>query len=201
MALPENLHTKLVVWSKVTLPLMALILLATMFLFSRKIDPTNAIPYADVDVEERAREPRLTQPTYAGVTSDGSALTIAAAEARPDKTTGIGTASAIIGKLETPDGARVDLQAASGVLDTEGGLMTLDGGVQLTTTTGYTITTQSLRAKLDQTGLSSPGAITATSPMGQLVAGQMTLTQDPKLPTAYLLVFKGHVKLLYTPKN
>lgn len=201
MATSENLYSKLVVWAKVTLPLLALILLATLFLFSRKIDPTDAIPYAEVDVEERAREPRLTMPTYAGVTSDGSALTIAAAEARPDKVTGVGTATTIVGKLETPDGARVDLRAANGVLDTEGGRMTLDGGVTLTTTTGYSINTRALVAKLDQTGLSSPGVVTAKSPMGQLVADQMTLTQDPKKADAYLLVFKGHVKLLYKPKN
>ena len=180
MATSENLHSKLVVWAKVTLPLLALGLLATLFLFSRKIDPTDAIPYAEVDVEERAREPRLTMPTYAGVTSDGSALSVAAAEARPDGATGASTATEIVGKLETPDGGRVDMVAANGVLDTEGGLMTLDGGVLLTTTTGYSIKTKALVANLDQTGLSSPGAVTATSPMGQLDAGQMTLTQDPK---------------------
>ena len=201
MATSENLHSKLVVWAKVTLPLLALGLLATLFLFSRKIDPTDAIPYADVDVEERAREPRLTMPTYAGVTSDGSALSIAAKEARPDSATGVGKASEIVGKLETPDGARVDLVAANGILNTEAGFMTLDGGVTLTTTTGYAIQTQALVAKLDQTNLTSPDAITAATPMGQLQAGEMSLTQDPKLPKSYLLVFKGYVKLLYTPKN
>jgi lipopolysaccharide export system protein LptC len=199
MATSDNLHSKLVVWAKVTLPLLALALLATLFLFSRKIDPTDAIPYADVDVEERAREPRLTMPTYAGVTSDGSALSISATEARPDKATGVGTAIAIVGKLDTPDGARIDLQAANGVLNTEEGLMTLNGGVTLTTTTGYVIKTKALIARLDQTGLSSPGAIMATTPMGKLDAGQMTLTQDPSKPDAYLLVFKGRVKVLYTP--
>lgn len=201
MATSENMHSKLVVWAKVTLPLLALALLATLFLFSRQIDPTDAIPFAEVDVEERAREPRLTIPTYAGVTADGSALSIAATEARPDGATGVGTASKIIGKLETPDGARVDLQAENGVLNTEAGFMALDGGVTLTTTSGYTIKTQSLVAKLDQTSLSSPGAISATTPMGQLDAEEMILTQDPKLPGAYRLVFKGHVKLLYSPKN
>lgn len=201
MAASENLHSKLVVWAKVTLPLLALVLLATLFLFSRKIDPTDAIPYADVDVEERAREPRLTQPTYAGVTSDGSALTIAAAEARPDSATGVGTANAIVGKLETPDGARVDMVATNGVLDTEAGTMTLDGGVSLKTTTGFSIQTKSLIAKLDQTSLSSPNTISAETPMGRLDAEEMTLNQDPKQPTAYLLVFKGRVKLLYTPKK
>ena len=199
MAASDNLHSKLVAWAKVTLPLLALVLLATLFLFSRKIDPTNAIPYADVDVEERAREPRLTMPTYAGVTADGSALSVAASEARPDKTTGIGTASGIIGKMDTPDGARIDLQAANGVLNTDAGLMTLNGGVTLTTTTGYVIKTETLITRLDQTGLSSPGVIMATTPMGKLTAGQMTLTQDPKIPDAYLLVFKGRVKVLYIP--
>ena len=201
MASSANLHSRFVGWAKVTLPLLALILLATLFLFSRKIDPTDAIPYADVDVEERAREPRLTQPTYAGVTADGSALSIAAAEARPDSATGVGTASAIVGKLETPDGARVDLAAAQGVLNTEAGLMTLDGGVNLTTTSGYSIKTEALIAKLDETGLSSPGAISATTPMGRLDANEMIFTQDLKQPGAYLLVFKGHVRLLYTPPN
>lgn len=201
MATSENLHSKLVAWAKVTLPLLALGLLATLFLFSRKIDPTDAIPYADVDVEERAREPRLTMPTFAGVTSDGSALFIAATEARPDSATGIGTAMGIEGKLETPDGARVDMLAAKGVLNTEAGVMTLDGGVSLTTSTGYAIKTQTLVAKLDQTSLTSPDAITATTPMGQLQAGEMSLTQDPKQAKSYLLVFKGHVKLLYTPKK
>jgi lipopolysaccharide export system protein LptC len=201
MAASENLHSKLVVWAKVTLPLLALGLLATLFLFSRQINPADAIPYADVDVEERAREPRLTMPTYAGVTSDGSALAIAATEARPDGATGVGTANKIVGQLDTPDGARVDLVAENGVLNTDAGLMTLDGGVTLTTTSGYVIKTQALVAKLDQTSLSSPSAISATTPMGQLDAGEMTLTQDPKLPTAYLLVFKGRVKLLYIPEK
>jgi lipopolysaccharide export system protein LptC len=199
MAVWENMHSRLVVWAKVTLPLMALALLATMFLFSHKIDPTDAIPYAEVDVEERAREPRLTQPTYAGVTADGSSLAVAAAEARPHDATGASTASKIVGMLETPDGARVDMVAENGVLDTEGGLMTLDGGVNLTTTTGYAITTDALIAKLDQTGLDSPGAITAITPMGRLDADQMTLTQDPAKPGAYQMVFKGHVKVLHTP--
>jgi lipopolysaccharide export system protein LptC len=201
MAASENLHSRLVVWAKVTLPLLALGLLATLFLFSRQIDPTDAIPYAEVDVEERAREPRLTQPTYAGVTSDGSALSLSADEARPDNTAGVGTATKIVGLLETPDGARVDMVAANGELDTEAGLMTLDGGVSLTTTSGYSIQTQALIAKLDRTGLASPGAVTATGPMGRIDAEEMMLTQDPAKADAYLLVFKGHVKLLYTPAN
>ena len=136
MAASENLHSRLVVWAKVTLPLLALALLATLFLFSRQIDPTDAIPYAEVDVEERAREPRLTQPTYAGLTADGSSLSVAAAEARPDTTTGATTALGIVGRMQTPDGAITDLAAASAVMDSTAGLMTLKGDVAISTSTG-----------------------------------------------------------------
>ncbi len=199
MAIPENLHSRLVVWAKVTLPLLALALLATLFLFARQIDPTDAIPYAEVDVEERAREPRLTQPTYAGVTADGSALSLSANEVRPDNATGVGTAIGIVGKMQTPDGATTDLTAANAVLDSTAGLMTLKGDVAITTSSGYSIKSDALIADLDQTGLSSPGPVTATSPMGTISADEMLLSQDQKIPGAYLLVFKGRVKMLYSP--
>lgn len=77
-------HTQIVGWLKVTLPLMALAILATLFLLADRIDPEAALPYAEVDVEGLAREPRMTAPTYAGTTSDGAALTLSANEARPD---------------------------------------------------------------------------------------------------------------------
>lgn len=199
MSASENLHSKLVVWAKVTLPLLALTLLATLFLFARQIDPTDAIPYAEVDVEERARKPRLTQPTYAGVTADGSALSLSANEARPDPSTGATSAIGIVGRMQTPDGATTDLAAASAMLDATAGLMTLKGGVAITTSSGYSIISDALIADLDQTGLSSPGPVTATSPMGTISADEMLLSQDPKIPAAYLLVFKGRVKMLYNP--
>lgn len=201
MAISENLHSRLVVWAKVTLPLMALALLSTLFLVSRRIDPTDAIPYADVDIEERAREPRLTEASYAGVTADGSALTLSAAEARPENESGVSFAKVIVGTLETPDKTRVDMQAATSVMDDQNRTMTLGGGVSVTTTTGYSIQTESLVADLDQTNLSSRGSVTATGPMGKIEAGEMVLTQDPNQADAYQLVFKNRVKLLYTPSN
>ncbi|MGB4909398.1 MAG: hypothetical protein WBP15_12770, partial [Tabrizicola sp.] len=77
-------HTRLVGWLKVALPLTALAILSTLFLVARRIDPEAALPYAEVDVEDLAREPRMTAPTYAGTTEDGAALTLSADEARPE---------------------------------------------------------------------------------------------------------------------
>lgn len=107
-------HTRLIGWLKILLPLMALAILSTLFLVARTVNPDDAIPYAEVDVAERLREPRMTAPTYAGLTEDGAALSVAANEARPaaDDTTGP-SATALIGVLETPDGGRTELVAAA----------------------------------------------------------------------------------------
>ena len=77
-------HTRLVGWLKVILPLTALAILSTLFLVARRVDPEAALPYAEVDVEDLAREPRMTAPTYAGTTEDGAALTLSASDPGDD---------------------------------------------------------------------------------------------------------------------
>ena len=61
-----DFHSRLVGWLKVVLPLAALAILSTLFLLADLIDPTAAIPYAEVDVEDLARDPRWgrTEETY-----------------------------------------------------------------------------------------------------------------------------------------
>jgi lipopolysaccharide export system protein LptC len=86
-------HSRVVGWLKVALPLAALAILSTLFLLSDRIDPEDALPYAEVDVEELAREPRMTAPTYAGMTTDGAALSLTAVEARPSAGTNPATAA------------------------------------------------------------------------------------------------------------
>jgi lipopolysaccharide export system protein LptC len=199
MAITRDTHSRVVALAKIVLPLLALAILSTLFLFSRTIDPDDAIPYAEVDVAERAREPRLTAPTYAGVTSDGSALTVQAVEARPDAGSGA-TAQTLTARLDTPDGARADLTAATMNIDDRAGLVSLDGGVTIATTSGYTITTETLTARLDRTNLLAPGPVQAQAPAGTISAQSMTLTQGTD-PATYVLVFKGGVKMLYQPRN
>lgn len=197
---PGNLHSRLVVWLKVVLPLLALAILSTLFLVSRRIDPADAIPYATVDVQDRIREPRMTAPVYAGRTRDGADLTITADVARPnaDERTG-GTAQAPHAVLLTPDGATTTMVARQGALDNAAGLLRLNGAVVITTSSGYVANSEAMTAALDRSEIISPGAITATGPLGTITAGEMILTEDPAEPGAYVLVFKNQVKLIYTP--
>ena len=59
MTMYDNSYSRFVALTKVILPIIALGILSTLFLFSRNIDPTQSIPYADVDVEGLAREQQI----------------------------------------------------------------------------------------------------------------------------------------------
>jgi len=200
MARITDRHSRLVAWLKVVLPLAALILLSTIFLVSRTVDPDDAIPYATVDVAGRAMDPRLTAPTWSGLTSDGATLNIAAAEARPPAADRPATLSALRAELDTPDGVETQMQAASGTFDQQGGTVRLDGQVRMRNSQGYDINMPALTARLDATRLTGEGPVTAIAPMGQLTAGGMTLmAQDDPQQHNYRLDFTGGVKLIYTP--
>ncbi len=194
-----DIHTRLVGWLKVVLPLAALAILSTLFLVARRIDPEAALPYAEVDVRDLAREPRMTAPTYAGTTSDGSSLTLSADIARPSTGDAPASAAGLRMELASPDGSRSDLAAASARLDPESREIVLSGGVTMTTSSGYRLETAELAAKLDRTGLESRAPVTAAGPVGEIRADGMVLRQDDQTPGAYVLVFNGGVRLVYRP--
>lgn len=196
----DNFHSNAVAWLKIALPLLALAILSTLFLVSRTIDPSDAIPFAEVDIQDRVREPRLTNPTWAGVTDDGAALTIAASEARPEQANGAAaSAAALVADLQTPDGASAQLVAARGVFDTANKALEIDGGVTITTSTGYELQTEAMTAALDRTSLVSNTALTGRGPAGTLTAGAMELVQASDGTGSYVLVLKNGVKLVYQP--
>lgn len=192
-------HSRVVGWLKVALPLAALAILSTLFLLADRIDPEDALPYAEVDVEDLAREPRMTAPTYAGTTSDGASLTLSADEARPEAEGKPASLAGLRLELVTPDGSTTALSAASAVMDEAAELILMSGGVSVTTTTGYEVETAEIAARLDRSGLESRGEVTATGPAGSIRADGMVLSQDNQTPGSYVLVFKGDVRLVYQP--
>ncbi|MDH3263670.1 MAG: hypothetical protein OEM24_06705 [Paracoccaceae bacterium] len=200
MAAGNNPYSRFVAWAKVLLPLGALSLLATLFLIARQIDPDAAIPFADVDVEQFAREARIGAPEFSGVTEDGTVVSLAAAVARPDPDVpGRMTAERLSAEFEVPDGSRVTAVSGQGAVDSPAQRIELLGGVDVTTSTGYRVQSDGLWAALDKTSLTSLGPVEAEGPPGRISAEAMEMTQDPENPGAYVLVFKGGVRLVYEP--
>lgn len=192
-------HTRVVIWLKVALPLAALVILSTLFMLADKIDPEDALPFAEVDVEGLAREPRMTLPSYAGTTSDGAAISLTAEAALPAEVDRPAQALNVRLDLSTPDGATAELQAATALIDAIGKTVLLAGGVSLKTSHGYLLETSEMTVRLDRSGLEALSSVTASSPTGTLTANSMTLSQDNQTPDDYLMVFKGKVRLVYLP--
>lgn len=195
----NNLHSQVVGILKVTLPLAALGILSTLFLFSGRINPEDAIPYAEVDVADRLRTPRMTNAGFAGVTADGASLMLTAAEAKPEDAAGGAGARIVLGTLETSDGAKTELAATAVDMDTAAQMIELSNGVELRSSAGLVIATLGLGISTDRTFAQSRGPVTATGPLGQLTAQEMQLTAQQGVANSYVLVFKGDVRLLYQP--
>jgi len=111
-------HSRTVGVLKVLLPLAALVSLSLVFLLARTIDPRQAIATASIDVQDRARDPRLSGARFAGVTEEGAALTISteAARSSPDGVMRLAvTGMALL--LEGQGGETMAIQAGEGILD------------------------------------------------------------------------------------
>jgi lipopolysaccharide export system protein LptC len=202
MASTDNAWSRWVVLLKIILPLIALALLSSIFLLSRTIDPTATIPFTEVDVEDRAREPRLTTPKFSGVTSDGGRVTVDATDMRPDLgRPGSGSATDLRARMVSQTGETTDVAADRGKVDTQAGTYEMTGAVKAVLSTGYTIAAPKMVGLLNATQLDATGPVTATSPLGRITADAMQLRSDPAAPGNYLVVFKGRVRLVYDPQE
>lgn len=193
-------YSRVVAWLKIIFPLSALALLSTLFLFSRSIDPEKSIPFAEVDVKELAREPRISSPEFSGMTADGAAITISAVSAKTDPVKlDDATIDRLSAVIQTPDGAEITAEADEGSIE-DARVARLSGNIHIETSNGYSIQTDELTADLDKTLISSGGAITAEGPVGTISAGKMTVLLQNNTGTS-LLVFKQGVQVLYLPHN
>lgn len=204
MALHDNTYSRAVAWLKVLLPLLALGILSTLFLLSRTVEPSQTLPYADVDAQEFAREQRVGAPDYSGVTANGAAISLIAESARPrlDRPEII-DASKLDARIKQTDGTVLDIRALAGTFNSEVEDALLTGGVRVTISTGYEMETEKLTALLDGSEMQTDTAVVVEGPEGRIEAGSMHMqlksSKDDR--RGYVVVFNGGVKLIYTPKD
>ncbi len=202
MAAFDNRHSRLVAWLKIILPLCALGLLSTLFLFSRPLDTTGGLPLASVDLERITRDQGIGSPFYSGVAADGTAVSLSADAATPLRGGRAGFAARNLRvALELPSGLAVEISAGNGAYDNERKLAELRGDVRLTTSDGYEVVAPSLFADLDARRIYTVAPVAASGPLGQLHAGEMVLRQQdaPDGASTHELIFQGGVDLVYLP--
>lgn len=198
MAEPGITYSRVVAWLKIVLPIAALGLLSTLFLFARDRDLSGNVPFAKIDLEERARDPQLTAPHFSGLTSTGHRIAVTAGAARPDP---VNPQEILItemnARIDLTSGANVNLMAGAGRFDSGKGEILLSDGVAVETSMGLTLHTLEVRAGIHELFAESAGQITGQGPFGAFSAGKMTLRSGDDDGAVYL-VFTNGVKLVYT---
>jgi lipopolysaccharide export system protein LptC len=177
-------RTRIVRWLRVVLPLLALVILSTMFMFSGQPEDNPQIPYSGMDPDRLARERRMVAPQYSGVTDDGGQLSLRAQEAAPGGASGAGAgagagwASDLQLDWQRPDGLRARLTAPGA--DVDGDTIALSGGVRMTTSTGWTLDAPRVEAATDRSHLLATDGVQADAPFGRITADRMELAPDPE---------------------
>ena len=201
MFFEDNLYSRLVAWLKVLLPIAALLMLASLFLFSKNIDPTTTIPFTTVDLRERAASQRATAPEFSGATEAGDLIAFRAASARPDLERASRLyAEALDARIDLVSGSVITFHAVGGVVDEVADRAELSGDVIINNSIGYTVTTDRLISGMRNIHAETPGAVDGVGPPGTFTAGRMLITSGEEDDSAQML-FTGGVKLLYDPPD
>ncbi|WP_299825703.1 LPS export ABC transporter periplasmic protein LptC [uncultured Roseobacter sp.] len=194
-------YSRTVAWLKVALPLAALGLLSTLFLLSRVVDPTESIPFADTEVQDRLLNQQISGPYYSGTTANGDQIAFVAEKVvTPNGLTGANRAEDVFVKIEMVGGTTVNVTSKKARVNVGQDVADLTGNVVITTSQGYIITSEALIARIAALDLHSPDTVFATTPAGELVAGSMRL-MSPETDAPAQLVFTNGVKLIYQPKQ
>ncbi|WP_375279625.1 hypothetical protein [Pseudooctadecabacter sp.] len=191
----DESYSQFVGFLKVTLPLAALALMSTVFLFARAPTQDSTIPYAEI--EEIAREPRLSGPQLSGVADDGSIINLAARTAKPQGD--ILSVEAMTANIQSADGTIIDIRAGMGEIDNTNNTARLTGLAHLETSNGYEMETAGISADLTTGRIFSDGALEVQAPFGSLTAGQLVI-ETPDAGTGQVMLFQNGVRLVYTPQ-
>lgn len=193
-------YSRTVAWLKVALPLAALGLLSTLFLLSRVIDPTKSIPFAETEVQDRLLNQRVSGPYYSGTTANGDQIAfVAKSVVTPNGLTGGTNADDVFVKIDLADGGVVEVTSRTASIDVANDVSDLTGDVVITTSTGYVVNSDEITARVSSLDVKSPGAVSADTPAGDLVAGSMRLWTPEQNGPAQMFFTNG-VKLIYRPK-
>ncbi len=193
-------YSRMVQLLKVLLPLAAILLLSTVFLFSRSIETNVSGPFTQQDIRERIEGQVVTRPHYRGTTRKGENIRVDARRATQGGNGTSATADEFHGRFDLLNGGIITLDSKTGSIRPDKGTATFVGDVVITTTDGIRVTTDLLNTSLDEIRGDTPGQVDGTGPIGNFTAGRMTFGADKKDGPVHILFTDG-VKLVYEPEK
>jgi len=193
-------HSRLVNFLKVALPLAALALLSSMFLFARTFqsNPT-ALPYAPEQIAEMLDDPHLQAPRTSTLNEKGDEVLFTARRAYPGASDSQGMRAIDPDLLIlSPDGSQTRVTARQGNLDPAADEVVMRENVKVETDQGEQLLSEELHARISDGHMFSPGPARAIAP-GLVIDGDSMTRTRSNGSGSDVVVFNGNVKLLYQP--
>lgn len=200
MATGPGLYSRLVAIFKVLLPLVALGMLAALFLIQTEDELGGEVVFSEGDVAALGQGLRVTNPTFSGMTRDDDRFQFSAELVVPDAAPPTrADITALTGRMEFREGRSVDLVSETAALDLEADRLELAGNVRLDSSDGYTLRTPRIEVDLATGLLQAGGSVAAEGPAGTITSGTMRIEPPEDASEARRFLFGNGVRLIYDP--
>ena len=192
----SNFHSWFVGWVKIILPMAALALLSTLFLFARS--PADTPDFLIPQLQDLAREQQIRAPKYSSITNNGAIIALTATAAKPDPQDPDGLLiEDLLLELESSNGNNVQITSGTSTVNATTQTAQMNGLTRVTTSTGYIMETVGIGANLISGEIVSDGALEIQAPFGALTAGKVHINLSPS-DQEQQIVFTQGIRLLYT---
>ena len=192
-------YSAFVVWVKTLLPIVALGMLSTIFLFSGKVDVTQSLPYAKFNIAEIIREQRITKPYFSGVFNNNTEIILSAAYASSDiKNVDILNITELSIVLKSPTAKTIRITAGLGTLNSASQKAVISNDVHLTAIPGFWLKTNNLTVDLKQGVATANNVFQSRTGFGTINAGKLVVQM---IANEQQIIFTNGVRLIYYPKT
>lgn len=202
MATGPGLHSRIVGILKVGLPLVALGMLASIFLVQTDDRLGGNIVFSGGDVEALGEGLRITNPVFTGTTAGQDEFRFTAALVEPDAAPPErARITTLAGEVALHDGPTVEVEADTGDLHIPTQRLDLAGNVRIRTSEGYRMVAEQATLDLAAGSIVAGNAVETTGPLGRIDSGSLTVEPAATSGEARRFSFGNGVRLVYDPPN
>lgn len=199
MARSHSSYSRMVAWLKILLPLIALGVLGTVFLFNSEDSFEPGFTFSRADIETLDKGSFIKNPQINGITQKGEPFHLNADEIRPQEgDNNLVVVTNLDGEFRFESGDWVKFIAESALMDVRAQTVRFASGGQLETSDGNMAEVASLLVHL-ATGEVSGIGIVANGPLGQVSADNFRIESNDG--ENRVLWFENNVRMRYDLQN
>ena len=198
-------YSRAIKWAKLIMPVIAVLLLASVFIFGKEDALRSGTISIDDDTINLTTDQKITNPQFSGLTNLGDSFILKAFEAMPDSPTP--EKIDLIGpslEFDALQGVGFKISSKNGSVNFIKQSAELNGNVYIDMTNGYKAMSEKIQLNLKLGNLIAPSSVEASGPYGKIIAGSMELFKDFDNKTSQVsgnLNFSDGVTLIYLPST